>query len=409
MRHFQRKKAIRITAGLLALLLAASVPMSAFAAQQEDKTQTEEKLARLTDNTIEYDELFDLIKNFYGPVKSGYDTIASMKSDTEAIALEMRISADDMLDQADDLTDMKHDNPQLGAILNQSIAQVKAGVKALRKQAKSTEDGLKSFDYQNKTIDRQVNSIVQSLETLINTYYQTLANREMAQKGVELAQAAKQMQDTMLVQGMAVDSSILSAAASLSSAKQQLATLDAGLETLRENIFLLTGYGPDAQNVQIGAVPKADLSLIDAMDVNDDKEKAAINNYALISLRAQKGGATLSEVEQQLVKSTTLKRNKIRNVEYGEAQIKADVQTLYDTVLEKKAEYEAAQTAWASAQISWNGAQVQRSGGMLSDIQYRQLELAYLQAKATMECADLALQQAICNYQWEIKGVSVSV
>ena len=64
-------------------------------------------MERLTDNRIEYDELADLIKNFYGPLKSQYDSLESMKGDTADIAMQMRVRADDMVNDEDGLKDQK--------------------------------------------------------------------------------------------------------------------------------------------------------------------------------------------------------------------------------------------------------------------------------------------------------------
>ena len=75
---------------------------------------------------------------------------------------------------------------------------------------------------------------------------------------------------------------------------------------------------------------------------------------------------------------------------------------------EKNASYTAAKTAYESGQIAWQAAQVQKANGMLSNIQYMQQELAWLQAQSGYKCADLALQQALQNYKWAVAGVSVS-
>ena len=81
---------------------------------------------------------------------------------------------------------------------------------------------------------------------------------------------------------------------------------------------------------------------------------------------------------------------------------------LYDAMEEKNSSYSAAKTAYESGQISWQAAQVQKANGMLSNIQYMQQELAWLQAQSGYKCADLALQQALQNYKWAVAGVSVS-
>ena len=61
-----------------------------------------------------------------------------------------------------------------------------------------------------------------------------------------------------------------------------------------------------------------------------------------------------------------------------------------------------------SAQLTWNAAQLQWQNGSLSQLGYLQQELAYLQAQSGFTCADLALQQAMQNYDWAVKGVTVS-
>ena len=58
----------------------------------------------------------------------------------------------------------------------------------------------------------------------------------------------------MQSQGMAVDSDVLSAAASLSSAQSQLASLDAGMEQIYKLLCSFTGYDP-ASGVTFGAIP----------------------------------------------------------------------------------------------------------------------------------------------------------
>ena len=154
-------------------------------------------------------------------------------------------------------------------------------------------------------------------------------------------------------------------------------------------------------------VPAADPSVIGTLDLASDKETAVNNNYSLISMRSG-SGAGMSDFQVRTTKGMTQKANKMRTVDYSEDQLRSDMQTLYDTILEKKAAYDSASTAYQSAQLTWNAAQIQRQNGTLSQIQFMQQELAYLQAQSGFKCADLNLQQALRNYQWAVKGVSVS-
>ena len=128
-------------------------------------------------------------------------------------------------------------------------------------------------------------------------------------------------------------------------------------------------------------VPAADPSVIGTLDLASDKETAVNNNYSLISMRSG-SGAGMSDFQVRTTKGMTQKANKMRTVDYSEDQLRSDMQTLYDTILEKKAAYDSASTAYQSAQLTWNAAQIQRQNGTLSQIQFMQQELAYLQAQS---------------------------
>lgn len=392
--------------GLICLGLAFSLAAGSVSAAFAEENQAQQ-MERLKDNQMEYDELSDLIKNYYPPIKSAYDTINSMKDDNSQAILESRLAASSLLDEADQIkADASGGSPEEKAAASMTAKVLRSNAKSLKSYADSAERGLDSYDSQIKTLDRNVNSIVYNVEKLMNTYQQTLAMRQVAAKGAEIAQAATNLQATMQAQGLSVDRDVLSAAASLSSASQQLASVDQGLEQLKKTLCTFTGWGAEG-HPQIGAVPSADVASIASIDVERDKEKAALNNYEMISLRSGSGG-NMSQLASQLTKSTTKTKNKLRDVQYGEETVKSQVQTLYDVILEKKALYDSALTAYQSAQISWNGAQLQRQSGSLSDIQFMQQELAYLQAEANFKCADLALQQAMRDYDWAVRGVTVS-
>ena len=108
-------------------------------------------------------------------------------------------------------------------------------------------------------------------------------------------------------------------------------------------------------------------------------------------------------------KTTTQTENRLRNVEYSENAVRSDIQALYDQILEKRAAYDAAKTAYESGKMVWDAAQIQKQNGSLSQIQYLQQELAWLTTESGYHCAGLELQQAIQNYRWAVAGAAVSV
>lgn len=396
-----------VTAATMALLLAASAPFQTFAAEENPAGSYCADQQRLADNQLDYDEIGARVKEYYGPIKSAYAMARGMKEDQGQIAVNSRTTADDLLSQAKAAEDLAKEQSGMEQMISKATARaLRKSVNQLRTTANSLDRSLDRKSSSEKQIDRQANSLILNVEMMLNQYQQLLSQRTIEAKGVELATAAKQLQDTMQAQGMAVDADVLSAAASLSTSQSQLNQLDAGIEQIRKMLCSFTGYD-EAANPVFGEVPSADPSYIATVNVTEDKEKAVNNNYNLISLRSQTGGG-MTDLQIRTSKTTTQTANKLRNVEYSEENVRSNIQALYDEMEEKNASYTAAKTAYESGQIAWQAAQIQKANGMLSNIQYMQQELAWLQAQSGYKCADLALQQALQNYKWAVAGVSVS-
>lgn len=396
-----------MTAATMAFLLAASAPFQAFAEEANPDSSYSVDQERLTDNQLDYDEIGARVKEYYGPIKSAYNMVRGMTEDQGQIAVNERTMADDLISQARAAEDLAKDQTGMDQMINKATAKaLRKTANQMRTMANNMDRSLSQKNSSEKQIDRQANSLILNVEMMLNQYQQLQSQRTIAAKGVELATAAKQLQNTMQAQGMAVDADVLSAAASLSSGQSQLNQLDAGIEQIRKMLCSFTGYD-EASNPVFGEVPAADPSYIATVNVAEDKEKAVNNNYELISLRGQTGGG-MTDLQIRTSKTTTQIANKLRNVEYSEENVRSNIQALYDAMEEKNSSYAAAKTAYESGQISWQAAQVQKANGMLSNIQYMQQELAWLQAQSGYKCADLALQQAIQNYKWAVAGASVS-
>ena len=395
----------RTAAVSLSVILAAAMPFGALADQTGSDEAYEQLLA---DGHLDYSEIEGRVKNFYGPMKSAYDMARGMVADQADIAVNERILANDLLSQADLADDMADDQTGMDQIISKATAKaLRKSARQMRNAASMMGQSLKKTSSTERQVDRQANTLIMNVQSMMNQYKQLSSQRAMAAKGVELAEKARALQNTMQAQGMAVDGDVLSAAASLSSARSQLASLDAGMEQIRKLLCSFTGYDP-ASGVTFGAIPSADLASIDAIDVNSDKEKAVNNNYNLIGLRSSTGGG-MTDFQARTTKTTTQTENRLRNVEYSENTVRSDIQTLYDQILEKRSAYEAAKTAWESGRMAWDAARIQNQSGSLSQIQYLQQELAWLTAESGYLCAELNLQQAIQNYNWAVTGVSVSV
>ena len=193
--------------GLMALSLAAVMTAGSTAVALADEpgvvpgeTYTE-AMARLQDSHMEYDELTELIKNYYAPIKSAYSMIDTMEEDQGSIATAMRVVADDYMSQADQLADV------LGSG-NPAVMQVVGGARMLRSSAGSMDRAIERSK-SSRSVDRQVNMIVSGAETLMNQYEYYLAQRTVVAKALEIARTAQAIQQTMQAQGLAVDADVL--------------------------------------------------------------------------------------------------------------------------------------------------------------------------------------------------------
>ena len=173
--------------GFMALSLAAVMAVGGAGAALADEpgvvpgdTYTE-AMARLQDSHMEYDELTDLIKNCYAPIKSAYSMIDTMEEDQGSIATAMRVVADDYMSQADQLADV------LGSG-NPAVMQVVGGARMLRSSAGSMDRSIERSK-SSRSVDRQVNMIVSGAETLMNQYEYYLAQRTVVAKALEIDHA----------------------------------------------------------------------------------------------------------------------------------------------------------------------------------------------------------------------------
>lgn len=223
-------------------------------------------------------------------------------------------------------------------------------------------------------------------------YYQALSSKELVDTAVELAQAAYDSTVTQFAVGMATATDVQAAEKSLQGAMVQQQTLQDTLTTLLQQMRMMTGWSYDADMV-LGEVPEPDLDRIATMNPANDLERAIGNNYTLIDLRSMSG------------KGTANRNAKFGLMDDAEGKVKVELESLYQSILEGKTAYEAAQTAFQAAQITMDGNELKNQMGMLGRLEYLQLKIAYLQQKVALTTASLNLRQDMENYDWAVQGL----
>lgn len=383
----------KTAAGFLAAFMACSFPMPVMAeTSQEQDTPINDNLIS---DTIEYDQIGRWIREYNPVIKSANESYYVAAEDAMDVAEQLRDKANELYDEAKDLEDIGTDEAK------ESAKALRKTVRELRKYAKEQQDSSEDMDESYTSGRSQLNHtqdiMTYNTQVLVNTYWQLQSQRTVIEKNVEAAQAALDASNAMSEQGMIVESGLMASANGLGSAKATLTALDSSIESVKRNIYTLTGQGYTS-GIQIGAVPAADVNRLSEIDVEKDCEAAVGNNYELIQQRHTEA----SERTNKAVKS------RLRGIEEAEAQMKITVRGLYQDVMAQKATYDAAKSAYDSAQITWRGAQIQNQQGMLSRAEFLQAEAAFLQAQSTYEVADLELFQAMETYDWAVVGLVVS-
>ena len=355
---------------------------------------TKEQWDKLNDQTIEFNELSDLVRYFNPGIQNTTDTIYDSLENQRYIQNEMKRYIMDLNDEADELknsgaADTAHGMEQY-MILSQTVKSMKASAEKMGRS-------LTYMDRSNSSVQSNITQAVKSntyyADQVMISYNNTLANRNTLIKAAELSNAALETQKLSVKQGISTETDILSAQKEAQSAQNSLLKLDQTIDSLRSSLCLMTGYSKDTTPA-IGNLPAIDSGAISAINLEADTAKAIGNNYNLISERHTASNH-----------STTGMNNKIARVSEGEQNVAITMQSYYQALLQENNAYEAACTSFEKAVLEKDKADRSYQTGILSKIGYNQAQLSYLKAESAKQNAYGSLYQAYDTYQWAVNGV----
>lgn len=350
----------------------------------------EETWNRLNDQTIEFDELSDLVRYFNPDVKNIADSAGNELSNQQYLYDEIRMSIRDLNSNAQAMKDSGDTNSKEGM---ETYMALKGTVKVLDGQAQMLDNVIKRINSGvNKNVDRYSKTFSSAADQIMIGYSSALANRDVVQKALDLSVAGYEAQSLSQKQGLATEADVLAANKGVLAAQAALAQLDNTIDGLKRSLCLMTGYSADGA-VLIGNIPQLDLSAI-ALDLEADTAKAIGNNYDLIDSR--RGASN---------KTTTGIKNKEASISEGEQNLTVTMQSFYQEILQAKAAYDASSTAYEKAVLEKEKADRSYQLGMLSKISYLQAQMAFSQAEGEKQSAYNTLYQAYNTYQWAVNGI----
>lgn len=417
----------RILCLTAAALLALTTPYHTFAAPEAPPDYDAEKMAHLQDNVMEYGELGDLVREYNPMVQSQitavYNNSIQQMKDMEATFKKNANTYDRWMKDLRDEYDFSNDEAMkligMSAMADQGqIAEsdLQAAIQASGMDSnvlgnystylvnKSTfqaignvyHDTAERFEGISTTadLDNAIDQITAGTEQLMNQYNQLLSQRELVEKNKELNAAMYQMKTIQMQAGMTTQVEVLAAQKDMLAAESNLMQIDSGISNIRQTLCMMTGWSWDA-NPEIGTIPEAAPDRFARMDPEADVVRAMNNNYTVRKTRHSKPKG-----------DNRTRTSFFRTVEETEQKAQAKLHDLYQAVVEKKAASDAADNAFEAAELDRGKAERQHQAGMLSEIQYLGTQVSYLQKKSAKETADMALFQAMEDYDWALDGVA---
>lgn len=380
---------------MLSLLLAVSLAIPQTlpaAAAEKPETMEDVQWERLTDNVLEYDELENRVAYFNPTINQIVDRINDSFDTVRENILDFQQEAEDFIYlQEQAMKNMDFESAMMYQINRKILRSISS---SMIKQEKRKDTMIERNTRQARK------GLLSGCQQLMLAYNKMAVNKATLEKQVELYSQMEAMYETQAQIGMATQTQVLSAQASLNSAKTSLSGLSDQMESIKSSLLQMTGWDFDS-DVTIGTIPAADVSQIAAIDFEADKAIAPKNNYTIINMQ----NSSPNDADNNGKYENKDYRAKEQGLEQAMQQLSITIDSLYQTLFEKQAALTAAQTAFDAAQIKWDGAVRKYQLGMMGQAEYLGEELAYCAAEAAYKSADLDMTQALLNYYWGVNGL----
>lgn len=277
----------------------------------------------------------------------------------------------------------------------EDYAENAALVEVYQSAIKGYNDSLKRLDKYSYNRDRIVleRQLTSTAQSLMISRQSLVIQKEYLEKAAELYGDLYENQNLQTQAGLSTERSVLDAYNKWQAAENSLSALEENQSDIERNLCLLLGIDENG-GMEFQSIPPVELERMTELDLEPDTERSVNNNTEMITLRKTSSDGSSSGV-----------KNKRRQVNELEEEIRIEMQTLYNKALQAKQSYDAAWTGLSGAETNWTNHQARYSMGMLSQAEYTQEEMTYIQKKTNFESAELSLFQALQNYEWAVNGI----
>ena len=374
--------------GLAAVLCLCFTPLQTLAGSPEF-AYTAEKWTALRDNKLEFEEIADLVHEYNNKVIQNQIEYEDYRGeDKDDIAQDYYDAADDIYGSL--YYPSSGDENYAGSLSSYLSGQIQAD--NLREQG---DDNVEDGDIKKLGYDKEEAELVKQAQGLMITYWSRNKSMASLEKTRDQAQTNYNSTVTRLRAGMSTQADLLLAQESVASAEASLLSGESSLNSTKENLCLMLGWTYGAE-VEIGEVPAPDLDSIQTIDLDRDVEKGLEANYALRILEKKianaKSGSNKETLEEQY------KSQK----ETAASSIKAG----YRSLILAKSDYDQALNAYTLEAETLNTAGRKLTAGTITRNDYTKQEASCTAAETAVQTAELALLNAMLEYQWSVDGLA---
>lgn len=411
----------RVIPAALALALAAA-PVNSFAAtkaiqatgvadengfvSQPGNEYDDETMKKLADDVLEYDEIGKLIEVYSPTFKTAKETYSDKKDsakDVTKLKSQLMESAGNMSDQASTMAGMTDQlKDVIGLVPNAATSYAQAAYYAEYLNYQAEQIGLMGDSLTQITpeqmhiqaIDMTRAALTAGAQSAMIGYKQLKLSEESLESGLTLLEAVCQSTQNQAANGLATQSQVLDARQQLESTQATKLTLTSSEQKLRQTLCTMLGWKYDAKP-EIKDVPAADLTRIDGMNPEKDKQVAQDNNFTIRYNVLDLDNKDAGSVEYQ---------NLQRTIKQEKEEVASSLVNLYNDVLQKRNELQTAKAAYELEKTKMETAERKWQLGTIGRLEYMQQQNSLKTKEIAVKTDDLALFQAMETYDWAVKG-----
>lgn len=248
----------------------------------------------------------------------------------------------------------------------------------------------------NSKISYARRMVTQNLTSVVMTCLQLNTYAEILEKQSKLYYDIYQLTKRNFELGLATSYDVSKALDDYEDSKSDFKSTSNTLKDVKEQIAINLGYDVKDVDNLVFVEPDVDLELINSVNFEEDKTRAYTSNSAYYSLK-------IDDKDRRLPQSTGEEILKKRQ-DYYSNKVIAEFENLYNNLLSKKVAYESSMYLEEICNINDESNKRKFDNNLVSEIEYKGLELQNLGNKLQVKIAKYDLINAYNSYYYGALG-----